>query len=241
MARITTVIFDMYETLVQNPHQSWKVGFEGVIREQSLDITVERLWREWSPVEAEFRESRVQPGVAFRSYFEAWRDCFSHSFDVLGLPGDAHAASRSFIRYISRRDPYPETIEALRAVKSRWRTAVLSNADDDYLLPNLAQLELDFEAVLTSEKARMYKPLPGLFLEMLRMLDVTPEESVYVGDRQFEDVQGASNVGMPAVWINRSGVPMDPQLPEPAYEIRSLLELPALLRAWPPAEDGFTA
>ncbi len=131
-------------------------------------------------------------------------------------------------------------MDALRAVKSRWRTAVLSNADDDYLLPNLAQLGLDFEAVLSSERARMYKPLPGLFLEILRMLDVTPEESVYVGDRQLEDVQGAGSVGMPAVWINRSGVPMDPQLPEPACQIRSLLELPALLSAWPPAEDGTT-
>ncbi len=240
MARITTVIFDMYETLVQNPHGSWKVGFEGVIREQSLDTTAERIWQEWSPVEAEFRDSRVRPGVAFRSYYEAWRDCFSHAFGVLGLSGDAHAASRSFIRYISQRDPYPETMDALRAVKSRWRTAVLSNADEDYLLPNLAHLGLEFEAVLTSERARMYKPLPGLFLEMLRMLDVTPEESVYVGDRQLEDVQGASSVGMLAVWINRSGVPMDPQLPEPACQIRSLLELPALLQSWPPAEDGTT-
>ncbi len=98
MAQITTVIFDMYETLVQNPHRTWKVGFEGVIQEQSLDTTAERLWEKWSPIEATFRDSRVRPGVAFRSYYEAWRDCFSRSFSVLGLSGDADAASRSFIR-----------------------------------------------------------------------------------------------------------------------------------------------
>ena len=115
---------------------------------------------------------------------------------------------------------------------------MLSNADDDYLLPNLGRLGLEFEAVLSSEEARVYKPLPGLFHRMLRRLNVVPGESVYVGDQQYEDVLGASRVGINAVWINRSGEPSDPLLPEPAYQINSLLELPGLLSAWPPAEDG---
>ena len=238
MTRITTVIFDMYETLVQNPHSLWKVGFEGVIREQSLNVSAERLWEEWSPQEAEFREIRVQPGAPFRSYFQAWRDCFAHAFTALSLPGDADAAARRFVRYISQREPYPETVEALTAVQEKWRTAVLSNADDDYLLPNLELLGLDFDAVLTSEKARVYKPLPGLFRKMLRTLDVSPEESVYVGDRQYEDVQGAMGVGLNTVWINRSGAFPAPELPQPAHQIRSLLELPGLLQAWPSNEDS---
>ena len=237
MSPITTVIFDMYETLVQNPHSLWRVGFEDIIQEQSLDTNPDILWKEWAPGEAEFRNSRVKPGVPFRSYYQAWRDCFIQAFNKLELNGDPDAATSSFIRYISRRDPYPETVEALKAVQTGRRTAVLSNADDDYLMPNLELLGVQFEAVLSSEKARIYKPLPELFRKMLNMLSVTPEESIYVGDRQLEDVQGATAVGIHAVWVNRYANPPDPDLPEPAYQISSLLELPGLLENWPPSGD----
>ena len=238
MGRITTVIFDMYETLVKIPQHDWRNGFRAIILEQGLDTNEDQLWQEWSVADAEFRASRVRPGIPFRTYYQAWRDCFSHAFTILGIPGDPFWATKTFVSYISGRDPYPETLEAVRAVQDGWRTAVLSNADDDYFLPNLELLGLEFEAVLSSERAGVYKPLPGLFRQMLLRLNAAPDESVYVGDRQYEDVQGACNVGMNAVWINRSGAPLDPNLPEPAYQIKSLLELPGLLSAWPPTKDG---
>ena len=233
MSPITTVIFDTYETLLQNPSSLWRVGFQGIIQEQSLDTDTDMLHQAWAPCESEFRNSRVKPGVPFRSYYQAWRDCFMRAFDKLELDGDPDAAASSFVRYISRRDPYPETVEALTAVQTNWRTAVLSNADDAFLLPNLELLGVDFEAVLSSEQARIYKPLPELFRKMLKKLNVSPEESVYVGDRQLEDVQGPTEVGIHAVWINRSANPVDPDLPKPAYQISSLLELPGLLINWP--------
>lgn len=238
MAIITTVIFDMYETLVKNPQNEWKVGFETIIGEQRLPTTADRIWKEWSVADAEFRACRVKPGTSFRTYYQAWRDCFARTFTSLGVSGDPAWATTSFISYISRRDPYPETMSAVRVVQDGWRTAVLSNADDAYLIPNLRILGLDFEVVLSSEQARVYKPLPGLFHQVLTMLGVSPGESVYVGDRQYEDVQGASQVGLNTVWVNRAGVPPDPNLPKPLYQIKSLLELPGLLSAWPPAEDS---
>ena len=234
MTCITTVIFDMYDTLVQNPSDRWIDGIEAIIREQSLDTSPERLLQEWSVGNAEFRESRDNPDGPFRTYYQAWRDCFDGAFTRLGLPGDAAGASRSFMGFLSRREPYPETVEAIRTVQDGWRTALLSNADDEYLLPNLGLLDLEFEAVLSSEEARVYKPHPKLFRQMLDRLNVAPGQAVYIGDRQYEDVQGASGVGINSVWINRTGEPLNPRLPEPACQINSLLELPGLLTAWPP-------
>ena len=235
MTRIATVIFDMYDTLVQNPSDRWIDGIEAIIREQSLDTSPELLLQEWSVGNAEFRDSRDNPDGPFRTYYQAWRDCFKGAFTRLGLPADAAGASRSFMGFLSRREPYPETVEAVRTVQDGWRTALLSNADDEYLMPNVGLLGLEFEAVLSSEEARVYKPHPKLFRQMLDRLDVAPVQAVYVGDRQYEDVQGASGVGINAVWINRTGEPLNPRLPEPACQITSLLELSGLLAAWPPA------
>ncbi len=97
---------------------------------------------------------------------------------------------------------------------------------------------VEFEAILSSEEARVYKPRPELFQEMLRRLNVNPQEAVYVGDRQLEDVQGAQQVGMRAVWINRSEAAADPQLPQPDYQINSLLQLPGLLAGEPASKGG---
>ena len=229
MSQITTVVFDMFETLAQNPPGHWRTTFEIIVKDQGYETHTEPLWKEWTAAETEFRESRVKPGVAFRTYFEGWRDNFAQAFASLSLPGDAEDASRRTIEDLSRRPPYEETVEALKLVRQRCRIAVLSNADDDFLLPGVERLGVEFEAVLSSEEARVYKPRPELFQEMLRRLKVDPQEVIYVGDRQLEDVQGAHQAGMRAVWINRYKTASDLDLPQPDYQINSLLELPRIL------------
>ena len=229
MPRITTVIFDMYGTLVQNPFETGKGSFAKTIEQQRLNTTVDELWEHWLPADEEFKNARVDPDRPFQSYFSAWKGGFELSFSALNLDGDAQAATEQFFRDVSQRDPYPETDDAVAEVQKRWRTALLSNADDGFLLPNLELLEVGFDMVLTSEQAQIYKPRPELFLLMLERLGVSPQETVYVGDRQLEDVLGPTQAGMHPVWINRDNRPLDPNLPTPTHQISSLLELPKLL------------
>ena len=229
MSHITTVIFDMYETLVENGPHLWQATFQEIIDSQQLPVSTGDLWREWKVAEVNFRNRRLEPDSPFESYFEGWRDCFVKAFRVFGLDGDPEAASHRSILDMSLRAPYEETVEALKAIQGDWRMAVLSNADDGYLLPNVAALGLDFAEVLSSEGGRAYKPDQGLFREMLRRLNVPASEAAYVGDRQFEDVLGAGTVGITTVWINRTGVAVDPELLTPNHQIKSLLELPDIL------------
>ena len=229
MPRITTVIFDMYETLVQNPHGMGKSSFAKIIEQQGLNTTVDDLWENWMPAEAEFQKARLNPDLPFQSYFSAWKSGFELSFSTLSLEGDSQAATEQFFRDVSQRAPYPDTDDAVTEVQKRWSTAILSNADDGFLLPNLELLEVGFETVLTSEQAQIYKPRPELFHLMLAHLGVTPDETAYVGDRQLEDVLGPTDAGMHSVWINRNNTPLNPNLPVPSHQISSLSELPRLL------------
>jgi 2-haloalkanoic acid dehalogenase type II len=190
---------------------------------------VDELWEGWLPAEEEFRNTRVEPGRPFQSYFSAWKGGFEQSFAKLNVDGDAQAATEQFFRHLSQRTPFPETDEALAEVQKRCRTALLSNADDGFLLPNLELLEVGFETVLSSEQAQIYKPRPELFQMMLERLGVSAGETAYVGDRQLEDVLGPSQAGMHPIWINRGNRPLDPALPVPRHQISSLLELPKLL------------
>ena len=229
MPEIKAVIFDMYQTLVQDPSGQWRSSFRSIIEEQGLNATAEELWQVWHESEERFRLRRTDPSLPFQTYSDAWTGGFREAFESMGLPGDADAATTRFFADLSRRQPFPETSRALRALQSEYRIAVLSNADDGFLLPNLKLLDFEFETVLSSEMARCYKPRPQLFLEMLRLLALEPEETVYVGDRHYEDVFGASSVGINAVWVDRSDRGLRDDLPPPSHTVTSLLELPTLI------------
>ena len=234
MGIITTVVFDMYETLVENTTELWIRTFGEICETQGLAVDHQALFSEWKTLEMNFREDRLnldepEKSPPFMTYEQAWRDCFVGAFAKLGLEGDASAAARKADADLGCRWPYQDVLEALPIMQANWRTGVLSNADDDYLFPLIESLGWEFEAVLSSEMARAYKPLPSPFLRIVEMLKVAPGEVLYVGDNLYDDVLGAQSVGIKAAWINRFGKPHNPMYPKPDYELRSLMELPDVL------------
>ena len=229
MSAITTVIFDMFNTIAQDDHEMWHQSFRRIIDEQGLDTTPETLRLAWDQGSDNFRKRRIDPDEPFISYLDGWADAFARAFEDLSLQGDPKAASRQSIRDLAGRPLFPDAPEALSILSRSRRLAVLSNADDAYLNPVVARIPATFAAVVSSEGGQCYKPEPGLFETMLDQLQADPSECVYVGDKQFEDVKGALGVGMSAVWINRRSEPTNPDLPAPDAQIRDLLELPAVL------------
>ena len=76
------------------------------------------------------------------------------------------------------------------------------------------------------------------FRQILDALDVHPEEAVYVGDRLWDDIHGAQQVGMRAIWIPHSAIP-EQQLPEggvpdvrPDAVAERLLDVFAIVESW---------
>ena len=229
MSAITTVIFDMFNTIAQDGPELWRETLSEIIAQQGLDTTPEILRRAWDEGSAGFRRRRLDPAVPFISYLDGWADAFAVAFRSLNLRGDPRAASEKSIRDLGHRPLWPDAADALQSIARTRRIAVLSNADDAYLAPAVARIPADFAAVISSESARCYKPAAGIFAAAVAALRADPQECAYVGDRQFEDVQGARSAGMAAVWLNRLAAPADPALPPPDAEIRSLRELPDIL------------
>jgi putative hydrolase of the HAD superfamily len=92
----------------------------------------------------------------------------------------------------------------LEALRGRGlRLGLVSNAfDPGWLLHRdldaLGVAErIDF-AVFSSEVGKR-KPHPAIFQRALDALEVSPEEALFVGDRLYEDVRGAKEVGMATV------------------------------------------
>ena len=231
MPDIGAVIFDVYETLVQNQSSLWLPTFDEFCQEQGLPLTGQELWDLWKPLEMSFRHERVnlenpEHSPPYMTYESAWRDRFAQVFGQIGK-GDAVAAARRMVVDLGRRQLYQETVDVIARLRSanHFRLGVLSNSDNDSLWPLLQRHGLKFDEVISSEIARLYKPHPGAFQLVTKALEVPAEACLFVGDSQFDDVQGAHRVGMRTVWVNRNGAQMDPALPAPDHQVQDLTEV----------------
>jgi putative hydrolase of the HAD superfamily len=100
----------------------------------------------------------------------------------------------------------------------------------------LASFQSHFElqglisATVSSSDHGLMKPHPSIFSSALQLLGVAPSEAVMVGDSVRQDIEGALNVGMRAILLNRGdnaapAVVGDQRVPV----IRTLRELPSLV------------
>ena len=55
------------------------------------------------------------------------------------------------------------------------------------------------DAAVFSSEVGVRKPHPSIFEAALAQLEVDPEDAVFVGDRRYEDVRGAKELGMTTV------------------------------------------
>tara|TARA_B100001750_G_scaffold230366_1_gene226730 strand:- start:597 stop:1328 length:732 start_codon:yes stop_codon:yes gene_type:complete len=231
---LKAVIFDVYNTLFNNDTANWIATFEDITQTQKLPVLAEELWVTWRTFESRFRLSRNAIDhqgqlPAFKTYQQAWQEAFGHAFEELGVDGDPDQAAEMSVDALAKRNPYHDTLQLLEFVKNRWKSAVLTNADNRSLFPLLRYNELEFDSILTSEIAKSYKPDGKIFNDILDNLDVLPDEAIYIGDTLLDDIHGARAAGIPAVWINRNGSDRDHSLLQPDKEIKSLNELAKIL------------
>ena len=126
---------------------------------------------------------------------------------------------------------YPDTLPTLKWLKEAgYKLGVVTSGPEYQRLKlRLAGLLDYFDVVVTRDDVNAIKPEPRIFLYAVESLGVEPSEAIMVGDSLGQDVYGAKNVGMTAVWINREG---EKGYNMADYEIRTLHELRKILGGW---------
>jgi 2-haloacid dehalogenase len=102
----------------------------------------------------------------------------------------------------------PEAINSLR--RSGLRLALLSNMTAPVLIDGLkrARLEDAFEAILSTDRIRSYKPDPRAYRMAMDQLLLRREEILFVAFAGW-DVAGAKWFGYPTYWLNRQVSPTE--------------------------------
>jgi epoxide hydrolase-like predicted phosphatase len=93
-----------------------------------------------------------------------------------------------------------ELIDYIRALRPRYKTAMLSNAWDDLrdVVVNEWQIGEAFDELIISAEVGVAKPDPRIYRLTLKRLEVEPSEAIFIDDF-LRNVEGAQAAGIHAI------------------------------------------
>ncbi len=233
------ILFDLFGTLVFFDDQRLlrqKVGggrfpstvpnLEQILVRLEPAIEAERFLRALETTSRELAREKAATHVEVPSL-----ERFRRALVTLDLHGDIEeAAAEMSARHMSSLseavDYRGDRPTLLRTLGRQYRLGLVSNFDHGptarRILARAGIVDL-FESVVISEEVGVRKPGAAIFSRALEELGERPDRCLYVGDDYEADIAGATTVGLPAVWIDRSERPPAPALGKLA-DVEGLVE-----------------
>tara|TARA_B100001105_G_scaffold159209_1_gene127973 strand:+ start:886 stop:1551 length:666 start_codon:yes stop_codon:yes gene_type:complete len=107
--------------------------------------------------------------------------------------------------------PHADVPAGLAKVAKEIPLVILSNASDDQIQRNVAQLGAPFHRVYTAQQAQAYKPRLKAFEYMIDSLGCNPEDLLHVSSSLRYDLMSADDLGIVnKVFVNRGHGPGNP-------------------------------
>ena len=101
-----------------------------------------------------------------------------------------------------RLDAWPDAVDGLRRLKSRYTICTLSNGNISLLTAMAKRAGLPWDCILSAEVFRKYKPDPATYLGVADVFGVAPHEVMLVA-AHHDDLAGARACGLRSAYIER--------------------------------------
>ena len=224
--------FDCYGTLID-----WETGLLAALRPilaaHGVSISDSDLLMLYGELEA---DAETGPYRSYRQVLEMVVLGLAQRLGFSASPGQVEALPESLAKW----PPFPDTVEALRKLKSRYKLVILSNVDDDLFAASTNILQVPFDTVITAQQVRSYKPSLNNFRMALERIGRPKEKVLHVAQSLYHDIAPTRDLGITNVWVNRRGYRPEatathsdagatkPATVTPDLEVLSLAELAAL-------------
>lgn len=195
-SRFQGMTFDCYGTLID-----WEKGLLDALRPFAARITPPTP----SPdaiLECYARHEASLERGPFMDYKLVMRGCLAGMASELGfqvLPGEQDALSRS----IKDWPAFPDTPDAMRRLKERYRLCVCSNIDRDLFEGSRAKLGVELDGLVTAQDVMSYKPGRAHLERAPEVLGIAKERVLHVAQSLYHDIAPAREMGYATVWVNR--------------------------------------
>ena len=180
-SRYEWLSFDCYGTLVD-----WETGITDAAAAVFARHGVRRNREEILALFAD-AEPKVQTSGEFLDYRRVLRDVMqimAWEVSIRLRPEEAGALPDSLPQW----PIFPDAPDALRKLQTRYRLAIISNVDDDLFKQSEEALGVKFDAVVTSQQARNYKPNLRSFELAQESMGIERHRWLHVGESLYHDI-----------------------------------------------------
>ena len=201
LALVKALVFDVFGTMVD-----WRgsIIHEGMAwgKARQLQIDWARFadrWREgYSPAMDKVRKGELP----WTRIDDLHRMILNQLLDEFGIEGLTEEEKDHWNRVWHRLKPWPDCVPGLTRLKKKYVIAPLSNGNIA-LLTNMAKHSgLPWDAILSAELVKRYKPDREVYLSASDFLGVKPDEVMMVAAHRG-DLEAARSCGLRTAFIHR--------------------------------------
>ncbi len=204
LADYTTLTFDCYGTLIDWESGIWDAYQPLIAAGGRADITRDKALVTHAGVES--AQQVATPGMLYRELLARAHGGFARRY---GIETTAELDA-TFGASIAHWPAFPDTADALRRLKQRYKLVILSNVDRAGFAASNRKLGVAFDAIYTAEDIGSYKPTARNFEYMLERLEadhgVAPGQILHTAQSLYHDHVPATAFGLAKAWIDRQGL-----------------------------------
>ena len=198
---VQALLFDVFGTVVD-----WR---SSIVDELTRFGAEKRLQADWAAFTDDWR-GLYQPAMdEVRSGRRPWtildvlhRESLDKLLVKHGVSGLSEADKDHINRVWHRLKPWPDTVEGLKRLKTRYIIGTLSNGNVGLLTRMAKNAGLPWDVVLGAETARAYKPLPAAYQAAAALLNLEPSQVMLVAAHNG-DLAAAAATGLRTAFVAR--------------------------------------
>ncbi len=212
MPRLTdyrVLTFDCYGTLIDWECGIWDALQPLIMRNGGSGGRVTRDVGLRAFAQCESRQEQATPGLLYPDLLARVHRSIAGS---VGLESSTDL-DEAFGASVPHWPAFPDTADALRVLKRRYKLVILSNVHRDGIAASNRKLGVEFDAIYTAEDIGSYKPADANFEYMLAHLqsDLGLERShvLHTAQSLHHDHVPAKRFGLANAWIDRQRLSED--------------------------------
>jgi len=201
------VAFDAVGTVI-HPEPGVAQAYHAVAQRHGSKLTSAEISQRFRQVYAEYEELPPERGETSESHELAkWREIVAR---VIVDLSDPEACFQELFDWFARPEAwrvFPDVVPAFDRLQAGGIQIALASNFDHRLhgvcagLPGVASIAVR----VVSSEVGWRKPSPGFYEALVAQTGVAPAEIVMIGDSWLNDIEGARQAGLRALWLDRRG------------------------------------
>ena len=197
LENIKVLTFDVFGTVVD-----WHGSIVREVEAMKLDVDSNEFALAWRAGYQPAMQRVMSGELGWTLIDDLHRMILNEILEQFGVKSLNEDQKRELNKAWHRLDAWPDSVEGLNRLKSKYIICTLSNGNLGLLTDMAKKAGLPWDCILSAEVFHKYKPDPGTYLGVAKVFDVTPEEVMLVAAHQI-DLAAARACGLKTAYIER--------------------------------------